>query len=131
METQFWYQSLVKPSWAPPAWLFGPVWTVLYMLIAASFGYVGFLLSKGKISFAVALPFMLNLIFNIAFSPIQFRLQNNFLAMIDVLLVFGTLVWGMWAIFPHARWVTYANVPYLAWVSFASILQITITWLNR
>lgn len=130
MNTQTWYQSLIKPEWAPPAWLFGPVWTVLYIIIAITFGYVFWLSFKRKISFSVALPFILNLIFNFAFSPIQFGLQNNLLAAIDILLILATLIWAMIAIFPHARIVTYANIPYLFWVCFATVLQLTITALN-
>lgn len=131
METADWYQQLVKPSWAPPAYLFGPVWTALYLIIAVSFGYVGYLFFKGRIPFLVFLPFILNLIFNLAFSPIQFKLQNNLLASADILLILATLVWALLAIFPHARWVAYANVPYLLWVSFATALQLTITYLNK
>jgi translocator protein len=125
-----WYGTLIKPSWSPPAWIFGPVWTVLYLIIAISYGYVGWLFIKGKIPFVVLLPFILNLIFNFAFTPIQFGLQNNFLAALDILLVLGTLIWAMIAIFPYTHRVTYANIPYLFWVSFATCLQLTITYLN-
>jgi tryptophan-rich sensory protein len=131
MMQKTWYANLIKPSWAPPSWLFGPVWTVLYILIAVSFGYVGYLLVQKRIPFLVALPFLLNLVFNVAFSPIQFGLQNNILAMIDIFLVLGTLVWAMVAVFPHARWVAFINIPYLAWVSFATVLQVTVTIMNR
>ena len=79
----------------------------------------------------VALPFLLNLIFNFAFTPIQFGLQNNLLAALDILLVLGTLIWAMLAIFPHARWLTYIQAPYLLWVLFATVLQLTITFLNK
>jgi len=128
--TYNWYQSLIKPSWAPPSWLFGPAWTFLYTLIFISFGYVFYLFSKGKITFLVLLPFILNLIFNFAFTPLQFGLKNNFLAMIDIILVLVTLIWFLISIFPHAKWVTYINIPYLLWVSFATVLQITVTYLN-
>lgn len=131
MNTFTWYQTLIKPSWAPPSWLFGPVWTFLYALIAASFGYVGYMFFKGKLPFIVVLPFILNLIFNFAFSPIQFQLQNNWLAAIDIILVLTTLVWAMIAIYPYVKWVTFINIPYLLWVSFATVLQITITLINR
>lgn len=130
MDTYIWYQKLLKPSWAPPSWLFGPVWTVLYAIIAVSFGTAGYLYFKGRISFLVLLPFILNLIFNLAFTPIQFRLQNNLLAAADILLVLGTLVWAMVAIYPHAKWIALVNVPYLLWVLFATALQLTITYLN-
>lgn len=130
MNTYSWYQTLIKPAWAPPSWLFGPVWTALYCIIAASYGYVGYLFFKGRIPFIVALPFLLNLIFNLAFTPLQFGLQNNLLAAIDILLVLGTLAWALIAIFPYAKWVAFANIPYFVWVSFATVLQLTITYLN-
>lgn len=126
-----WYASLVKPSWAPPSWLFGPVWTVLYLIIGISFGYVFYKIYSGKIPWYVAIPFVLNLIFNFAFTPIQFGLKNNLLAAIDISLVFTTLVWTLTSIFPYIKWVTFANIPYLLWVSFATVLQFTITYLNK
>ena len=126
-----WYSTLIRPSWAPPSWLFGPVWTVLYVLIAMSFGKVFLMLWKKQIPFLVALPFLLNLFFNFIFTYLQFGLKNNLLSAIDILLVLGTLVWAMIAIYPHARWVTYIQIPYLAWVTFATVLQLTITYLNR
>lgn len=130
MPTYEWYQQLIKPSWSPPAWLFGPVWTVLYVLIAISFGKVFLMAWQKQIALIVVLPFILNLIFNFAFTPIQFGLQNNILAAIDILLVLGTLIWAMMAIYPYAAWITYMQIPYLLWVSFATILQLTITYLN-
>jgi len=130
MQNFEWYSQLIKPSWSPPSWLFGPVWSVLYMLIAISFGKVFYMFFQNKINFIVLLPFILNIIFNLAFTPLQFGLKNNLWASIDILLVLGTLVWAMIAIFPHARWITYIQVPYLAWVTFATVLQLTITYLN-
>jgi tryptophan-rich sensory protein len=79
---------------------------------------------------SLALPFVLNLVFNFAFTPLQFGLQNNILAAVDILLVLGTLVWALVAIYQHLPWVTYINLPYLAWVCFATVLQLTITSLN-
>ena len=130
METAQWYQQLIKPAWAPPGWLFGPVWTVLYAIIAVTFGYVIFLFIKKQIPFIIFLPFLLNIVFNLMFTPIQFGLQNNLLAAADILLVLGTLVWALMAIYPQASWISYANLPYLIWVAFATVLQLTITYLN-
>jgi len=126
-----WYALLIKPSWSPPAWLFGPVWTLLYVLIAISFGRVFILTYQKNIAFLVALPFILNLIFNFAFTPLQFGSKNLLLASIDILLVLFTLIWAMVAIYPHLKWITYLQIPYLLWVSFASVLQVTITYLNK
>jgi len=126
-----WYTTLIKPSWSPPSWVFGLVWTFLYAIIAVTFGTVFWKAFSGKIPLLVALPFALNLVFNFAFAPLQFGLKNNLLSAIDILLVLGTLIWALLAIWPHARWISYANLPYLTWVLFATILQLTITYLNR
>ncbi len=130
MQTYDWYSQLIKPTWAPPAWLFGPVWSVLYVLIFISFGKVFLMAYKREVPFKVVLPFILNLIFNFAFTSIQFGLKNNLLAGLDILLVFGTLIWAMSAIYPHKKWIAYIQIPYLLWVSFATVLQLTITYLN-
>lgn len=129
--TYTWYKNLIKPTWAPPSFLFGPVWTVLYIIIFVSYGYVLNLYLTKKIPFIVLLPFILNLIFNFIFSPIQFRLQNNILASVDILLVLVTLVWALYSIYPYLPWVSYVNIPYVLWVCFATVLQFTITYLNR
>ncbi|MBI4087860.1 tryptophan-rich sensory protein [Candidatus Kaiserbacteria bacterium] len=125
-----WYQELIKPMWAPPSSLFGPVWTVLYALIAVSFGAVFIEVAQKRLPARLALPFALNLVFNFAFTPIQFGLQNNLLAAADVLLVLGTLIWALVAIYPHRKWIAYINAPYLAWAAFATCLQLTVTYLN-
>ena len=131
MNNYNWYAQLIKPSWSPPAWLFGPVWTFLYILIAISFGKVFWMTWKKEIALIVALPFILNLFFNFIFTSIQFGLKNNYLAALDILLVLGTLIWAMIAIYPHARWIAYIQIPYLLWVAFATVLQLTITYLNK
>jgi tryptophan-rich sensory protein len=130
MQTREWYAQLVKPSWAPPSWVFGPVWTVLYAIIAGSYGYVVYLYIQKQIPFFVLLPFILNIICNLAFTPLQFGLRSNTLASVDILFILATLVWALYAIYPYASWVSYINIPYLLWVSFATVLQLTITYLN-
>jgi tryptophan-rich sensory protein len=142
MNTYNWYSQLLKPTWAPPSWIFGPVWTVLYAIIAITFGTVFYKAFTKEIPWIVALPFALNLVFNFAFTPIQFGLKNNLLASVDILLILGTLVWAILAIYFFGQklstgagsssynWIVYANIPYLLWVSFATVLQLTITYLN-
>lgn len=132
MDAAAWYAQLIKPFFAPPAWIFGPVWTLLYLVIAASFGYVLVQTLRKRLPFAVLLPFILNLVFNLAYTPIQFGLRNNALASVDIALVLATLVWALLAARRAGlHWVAWVNIPYLIWVSFATVLQFTITWLNR
>ena len=133
MNTYNLYSTLIKPTWAPASWLFGPVWTVLYAIIAFSFGTVFYKAFTKQIPWIVALPFALNLFFNFIFAPIQFGLKNNLLASLDILLVVGTLIWALYAVWhaaPALRWVVYVNIPYLLWGTFATCLQLTITYLN-
>ena len=130
MDTYNWYTQLIKPQWAPPSWLFGPVWSVLYILIAVSFCAVFYKVATKEIPLYIALPFVLNLIANAAFTPLQFGLKNNLLASLDILIILATLVWALAVVYPYMAWVTYINIPYLLWVSFATILQLTITYLN-
>ncbi|MFA6463993.1 MAG: TspO/MBR family protein [Candidatus Paceibacterota bacterium] len=131
MSVYNWYSQLIKPTWSPPSWLFGYVWTFLYVIIVVSFGSVFYKACTKEISWIVALPFILNLIFNFSFTYLQFKLKNNLFASLDILLILSTLVWAIVVIYPHFKWVAYAQIPYLLWVIFATILQLTITYLNR
>jgi translocator protein len=131
MPNYTWYQKLLRPTWAPPAWLFGPVWSVLYVLIAISYGTVFYKVATKQLPTVILWPFILNLVFNFIFTPIQFGLKNNYLAAIDILLVLGTLIWVIVAIYPHIKWVALIQTPYLLWVMFATVLQLTVTFLNR
>lgn len=131
MNTVDQYVHYIQPTWAPPAWVFGPVWSVLYILIALSFGYIFYKYYKKEVSLAFVIPFLLNLIFNFAFTYIQFGLRNLILATVDILFVLLTIVWLMIVSWKKYRWVALANIPYLVWVLFATVLQLTLTSLNR
>jgi len=131
MDSYNWYLKLKKPSWAPPASLFGPVWSVLYILIFFSFGTVFYKAVMGMLPWFLAIPFALNLIFNLIFTYFQFGLKNNLLASADIVLVAISLIWALMIIFPVISWVSIINIPYLLWVLFATVLQINITILNR
>ena len=125
-----WYQNLNKPSWAPQESVFGTVWSILYPIIFVVNGYIIYLLVQGKIGVLVALPFWLNLFFNLIFTPIQFGLKNNAFAFVDITLVLVTIIWAMVAIWPHAKIAAIAFVPYLIWVAIATALQLSITLKN-
>jgi len=129
-ESQSWYQQLNKPSWAPNESLFGTVWSFLYPIIIGVNLFIFYAYARNKIGILIALPFWINLVANLAFTPIQFGLRNYLLASIDIIIVLITILWAMIAIWPYSKWVTLAFVPYLVWVSIASILQISITIKN-
>ncbi len=126
-----WYQSLAKPSWTPAPRIIGLIWQVLYPVIIATFGFVFVQAGRRKIPWLIALPFAINLVANLMFTPIQFGLRNLPLASIDILLVWGTLLWMMLAIWRYYRWVAAAQIPYFVWVSIATVLQLAITGMNQ
>jgi benzodiazapine receptor len=126
-----WYQTQIKPFFAPPPWIFGPVWSALYLIIFSSFGYTIYLAINRKIPNIILVPLVINLISNFLFTPLQFGLKSNVLAAVDIVIVLTTIVWFMKLIYPYSKVVFYAQVPYLIWVIFATVLQFTITYLNR
>jgi translocator protein len=125
-----WYTALAKPSWTPDGGTIGLIWSLLYPVIAVTFGSVFVQAVRRKIPRSVAVPFAVNLIANLIFTPIQFGLRNLPLAAVDILIVLGTIVWCMVAVWQHARWVAVAQVPYLLWVCTATVLQLSITAMN-
>jgi tryptophan-rich sensory protein len=131
MRNYIYYKKLKKPFWAPSPKVFSPVWIFLYILILISFGYVFLNAWFGVISFWLLMPFVLNLIFNFAFTYIQFELRNNALAALDAFLLWLSILGIMYVIYPFSAIVAYAQVPYLLWVTFATILQLSITKMNR
>jgi tryptophan-rich sensory protein len=108
-----------------------PVWIVLYVIIAWSFAFTFYGVAARIFPLAVSVPFILNLVFNFAFTPIEFRLKSSKLALIDVLLALGTLVWAMLAIAQFWPSIAVVNIPYLVWLAFAAVLQIAIVVKNR
>jgi len=125
-----WYKTLAKPSWTPAPSTIGLIWQILYPIILVSFGFVFVQALRRKIPWTVALPFAINLLTNLIFTPIQFGLRNLPLAAVDIVIVWGTILWGMVAVWKHYRWVAFAQVPYLIWVSLATVLQLSITAMN-
>jgi len=130
-ETYNWYSTLQKPSWAPPVSLFGQVWSVLYLIIFVTYGFIFYKIYTKQLPTYLLLPLLLNLFFNFIFTPIQFGLRNNYLATLDISLVLATLIWTIIAIYKYFPIVSLANIPYLLWVTIATVLQFSITWLNR
>jgi translocator protein len=125
-----WYEGLAKPSWTPAPATIGLIWQVLYPIILVGFGFVFVQAIRRRVPWLVALPFAINLVANLTFTPIQFGLRNLPLAALDIVIVWATILWGMVAIWRHYRWVAVAQVPYFVWVSLATVLQLAITAMN-
>jgi tryptophan-rich sensory protein len=125
-----WYNSLEKPAWTPAPATIGLIWQILYPIILITFGFCFVQAVRGKIPAWTVLPFAINLVANLAFTPIQFGLRNLTLASIDILIVWGSIIWLAVAIWPHSRVIALAQVPYFVWVSIATTLQISITVMN-
>ena len=131
MNSMAWYNALARPTWTPSPSTIRLIWTILYPIIAVTFGFVFIQAFRGQLPWIVVLPFAINLASNLTFTLILFGLRNLPLASVDILVVLGTIVWAIIAVWPHYRWVAVAQSPYLIWVSIATVLQFSITWANR
>lgn len=125
-----WYQILHKPFFAPPDWLFGIAWGIIYPLIFIALILVAVQFSKHIVTRMTLWLFFFNLLFNVLFGPIQFGLKNNLLSTLDILLVLVTLILLQKRLWHESRIAFWLLTPYLLWGSFATVLQISITLLN-
>jgi len=124
-----WYTALAKPSWNPPNWLFGPVWSILYLLIAIS---VWLVWRKEGLRAAILplIVFLLQLVLNAAWSWLFFGLHELGYAFVEIVVLWVAIVVNtilFWRINPISGILL---LPYLAWVTFASVLNYTIWRLN-
>lgn len=124
-----WYPTLHKPSWNPPAWVFGPVWTTLYAMMAVAAWLVwkrrGF--AGGKLPLTL---FAVQLILNAAWSYCFFDLRSPLAGFIEIVFLWIAIVATMvsfWSVAPTAGWLLF---PYLIWVSFAVALNFTLWRMN-
>lgn len=121
-----WYQTLEKPFFNPPAWLFGPVWTTLYVLIGIAGARIWMRAPK---SAAMQLWFA-QFVANMLWSPAFFGLKNPELGLVVITAMLITIIGFVVKARPIDRVSTLLFVPYLAWVAFASVLNLSIAWLN-
>ena len=126
-----WYQTLEKPPWNPPDWVFGPVWTVLYTLMGVSAGWaVSAGLRAGKPVGAAATVFVVHLAANGLWSLFFFGLQNPLLGLGCIAILWALIVGTIVLFYPLQRYAAALLLPYLLWVSFAAVLNGAIVWLN-
>ena len=123
-----WYDLLAKPSWTPPPWVFGPVWTTLYLLMGIAAFLVWRKEKPGRV-FAIAL-FFVHLVVNALWSVVFFGLRAPLYAMAVIVLLLGLIIWLMYLFAPQSRVAVWLLAPYLLWVLYASTLNLGIVLLN-
>ena len=118
-----WYATLIKPSFSPPNWIFGPVWTTLYILMGVSLFLVW---EKRK----VPVVFWIQLVLNSIWSIIFFGFKSPGLALVNILALWVAIILTMRAFYKVSPTATYILIPYILWVSFAVFLNLFIVILN-
>ena len=124
-----WYANLAKPAWNPPNWIFGPVWSCLYLMMAVAAWLVwrqaGF--AGAKLPLAL---FAIQLALNSLWSVLFFGLQNPGAAVIEIILLWAAILATLISFWKRSRWAGGLLVPYLAWVTFATVLNVAIWRMN-
>ncbi len=118
-----WYQSLNKPFFSPPNWIFGPVWTALYLLMGISAYLVW--IKKGALNY-----FLIQLFLNFLWSVLFFGLRSPLLGFIDIVTLWIFILITILQFYKISKPAAYLLIPYLLWVSFATLLNLSIILLN-
>jgi translocator protein len=126
-----WYQSLRKPSWQPPDWLFGPAWTVIFALTALAGALAWNAAPDGIARTRLLALFALNALLNVLWSELFFRLQRPGWALAEAVLLWLSVLLLVFSAGRHSRSAGWLLVPYLAWVSFAAALNLAVLHLNQ
>lgn len=127
---EYWYQSLIKPGFAPPDWLFAPVWLILYAVMGFSFYLVWRSGLQNKDSRSAFILFLVHLLVNVGWSVAFFGFQSPFWGLMMIILLWG-LIFALVIAFAHVRSLAAVLlIPYWAWVTFAGVLNWTIWLLN-
>lgn len=126
-----WYAQLNKPSWNPPNWVFGPVWTALYVLIAIS-GWLVWqrLPQERKFGNLIMSPYWVQLLLNFLWSIFFFGRHNPSLALVDIVLLATAIGLNIGTFSKVSRSAAYLLVPYFLWVCYATSLNAAIVALN-
>lgn len=126
-----WYASLEKPFFSPPNWVFGPVWTLLYLLMGGAVWLIWEHHRETKEGRSAIQLFWIQLVLNFSWSIIFFGLRSPLLALIEIVILWVIIFMTMKKFYGLNKTAGYLLVPYLAWVSFATLLNASIVLLNR
>jgi translocator protein len=127
---QGWYATIVKPAFNPPNWIFGPVWTILFLLIGISLGLVLTTPKENPYKTGALITFAVQLTLNLAWSYFFFYLHRPDLAAVEIVVLLAGITVNIYYTYQVRKPAAYLLVPYLLWVSFATVLSITIWRLN-
>ncbi|WP_142965930.1 TspO/MBR family protein [Enterococcus durans] len=123
------YYSLDLPPFAPPSWIFGPMWTVLYILMGMALYFLT-QMDERKLKRKLLTLFVIQFICNFLWSALFFNLQSNFIAAVDITILVIVLTILLYHLWLHFRLVMWLLVPYYLWVLFATLLNYSIYLLN-
>ncbi len=124
-----WYASLRKPVWNPPNWVFGSVWATLYIMMALA-AWLAWKRGGWPVQRTALTLFLLQLLFNALWSSLFFGMKNPLVALVDIVLLWLTLLVTVVTFWRTSVLATVLLVPYLAWVTFAGALNFTLWRLN-
>jgi translocator protein len=125
-----WYATLNQPSFNPPNWIFGPVWTTLYTILGISL-FMIWKMDAGRERNQAILIFMVQLLLNFCWSFFFFYFKMIGVAMVDILLLWITIIFMLVRFYKIKPLAAYINIPYLLWVTFATALNMAYFFLNR
>ena len=125
-----WYASLNQPSFNPPNWIFGPVWTTLYILMGISL-FLIWKLDAGKERNRAILVFLVQMLLNFGWSFLFFYFKMIGVALMEIILLWISIVAMLYLFFKVKPLAAYINIPYLLWVTFATVLNAAYYFLNR
>lgn len=125
-----WYAGLIKPSFSPPNWLFGPAWTTLYTLMGIAIFLIWLSPKENKERDKSFVLFFTQLILNTLWSIIFFGLKNPLLAFVEILLLWALILLTTIQFYKVNKSASFLMIPYILWVSFASVLNLFIFLLN-
>jgi tryptophan-rich sensory protein len=125
-----WYATLNQPSFNPPDWIFGPVWTTLYIILGISFFLIWNLEAGKERNQAIGI-FLVQLLLNFGWSFCFFYFKMIGLALVEIVVLWSTIVFMLARFYKLKPLAAYLNIPYLLWVSFATVLNAAYFYLNR
>lgn len=125
-----WYATLNQPSFNPPNWVFGPVWTILYIIMGISFFLIWKLEAGKQRNQAIAI-FFVQLLLNFGWSFFFFYFQMIGVALVEIIVLWSAIVFMLVRFYKLKPLAAYLNIPYLLWVTFAAVLNAAYFFLNR